>query len=267
MAGHATRTHWCRVLAFRGFQLVAAFALHLGVRAIQWIFGTPGMVKLPGSPGAGVVAALAALAKPELVLVFFFMARIAVARRVFEQGVFVAVLAQHSTVAPRQRKTAQIVVKLVDCPRTVAVTLFALFALLTFVLVILFVAAVAVKRRTAIAFEVFVAAAALEFCVRMGVAKLKLRQVMVKAARSRLPVALAVAIGAGLALRALVLVFLFVAAVAVFGRFLEHRAFVAVLAIGLQVLAQQRKAGLVVVEPGWLFPAALAMAACAVTAQ
>ena len=71
--------------------------------------------------------------------------------------------------------------------------------LLSFVLVILFVAAVAVDRRIAVASEVFAAAAALQFCISMRIAKLKLGQVMIKAARSRLPVALAVAIGAGLA--------------------------------------------------------------------
>ena len=178
-----------------------------------------------------------------------------------------AVLAHHSAMTPRQRKTAQVVVKLVDFPRAVGVTLFALFSLLAFVLVILFVAAVAVQRRVAIAFEVSVAAAALKFCISMRVAKLKLRQVMIEAACSRLPVALAVAISARLAQRALVLVFLLVAAIAVLGSFLEHRAFVTVLAICLHVLAQQREAGLVVIELGRLFPATLAMAASAVTAQ
>ena len=178
-----------------------------------------------------------------------------------------AVLAHHSGMAPREWETAQVVVKLVDFPRTIAVTLFALLALLALVLVIFFVAAVAVQRRVAIAFEVFVAAAALEFCISMGVAKLKLRQVMVKAARSRLPVALAVAISAGLAQGALVLVFLLVAANTVLGGFLEHRVFVAVLAIGLHVLAQQREAGLIVIELGRLFPAAFAVAASAIPAQ
>ena len=74
MAGHAVRTDRRRVFSLRRFLLVTAFALHLCVRTIEWIFGTFGVVELPGSPGAGVVAALAALAKLELVLVFFFMA-------------------------------------------------------------------------------------------------------------------------------------------------------------------------------------------------
>ena len=238
MACHAVRTHWCRVFSLRRFLFVAAFALDLFVRTIQWIFGAFGVVKLPDRPGAGVVAALAVLPKLELVLVFFFVARIAVARRVFKQGGLVTVLAHHSAMTPGERKTAQIVVKLVDFPRTVAVTLFALFALLAFVLVILFVTAVAVQRRVAIAFEVFVATAALQFCISMGIAKLKLGQIMVKTPRSRFPVALDVAISAGLAQGALVLVFLFVTAIAVLGGFLEHRVFVAVLAICLHVLPQ-----------------------------
>ena len=74
MTSHTVRSHWRRVFSLRRFLLVAAFALHLFVRTIQWIFGTFGVVKLPGRPGAGVVATLAPLPKPELVLVFFFVA-------------------------------------------------------------------------------------------------------------------------------------------------------------------------------------------------
>ena len=116
MACHAARTHGCRVFSLRRFLLVAAFALHLFVRTVQWIFGTFGVVKLPDRPGTGVVAALAALAKLELVLIFFFVAGIAVARCVPEQGVLVAVLANDGNVFSGQRKPAQVMVELVNLP-------------------------------------------------------------------------------------------------------------------------------------------------------
>ena len=74
MAGHAGRTNWCRVFSLWRFLLVAAFTLHFFVRTIEWIFGALGVVILPGRPGAGVVATLAALSKLELVFVFFFVA-------------------------------------------------------------------------------------------------------------------------------------------------------------------------------------------------
>ena len=145
--------------------------------------------------------------------------------------------------------------------------LFALLSLLPFMLVILFVTAVAVQRRVAIAFQILVAATALQFRINMRIAKLKLRGVMVKAACCRLPVSLGVAIRAGLSQSALVLVFPLVAAVAVLGSLFEHGAFVAVFAIGLHVLAQQRKAGLVMIELCRLFPAAFAVATSAVAPQ
>ena len=74
MTSHTVRSQWRQVFSLWRFLLVAAFALHLFVRTIEWIFGALGVVKLPYRPGAGVVATLAALPKPKLVLVFFFVA-------------------------------------------------------------------------------------------------------------------------------------------------------------------------------------------------
>ena len=145
--------------------------------------------------------------------------------------------------------------------------LLALLSLLTLVLVILLVTAVAVHRRISIAFQILVASAAFQFGVCMRVTQPELGHVMVESSSGGLPVPFGVAIGAGLAQSALMLVVFFVTAVAVLGRLLEHGTFVAVFAFNLNMLAEQRKAGLVVVEPGRLFPAALAVAAAAIASQ
>ena len=238
MAGYASGAHRRRVLAPGCLLLVAAFALDLFMCAVQRVLCAFGVVEIPYRPCTGVMATFAALSKLELVFVFLLVAGIAVPWRFPEEGVLVAVLADDGNVFSGQRKPAQVMVELVDLPGAVAMALFALLSLLTFMLVILFVTAVAVQRRVAIAFQILVAAAALQFCLSMCIAKLKLGGVMVKTACGCLPVSLGVAIRAGLSQSALVLVFLLVAAVAVLGRLLEHRTFVAVFAISLHVLAQ-----------------------------
>jgi hypothetical protein len=63
-----------------------------------------------------------------------------------------------------------------------------------------------------------------------------------------------------------VLVIFLVAAIAFFGRFLEHGTLVASLALFFGVFSQQRKAGSSMVKLGRLLPAALAVAATAVFA-
>lgn len=75
------------------------------------------------------------------------------------------------------------------------------------------------------------------------------------------------AIGTSIAQRVTVLVILPVAANAVLGRLFEHGALVAILAVRLGVFTQQGEAASVMVEASGLFPAALAVAACAVFTQ
>lgn len=145
--------------------------------------------------------------------------------------------------------------------------LLALLALLTFVLVILFVAAKAIKRRFTVTLQVAMAAAAFEFAVCMRVAQLKFGEIVVEPAGGGLPVAFGVAICTTLTQGCFVLVVFFMAAVAVFRRFLEHCVLVTVFALNLHMLAQQRKTGLVVIEPGRFFPAAFAVTATAVASQ
>lgn len=84
----------------------------------------------------------------------------------------------------------------------------------------------------------------------MRVAQLKPCPVMVEAALGRLPVTLYVTNRTVLAQRVLVFVVFFVATVAVLGRFLEHRALVAILALYFGVFAQQGKACCLVVKLG-----------------
>ena len=125
-------------------------------------------------------------------------------------------------------------------PTALVVATGAVFAQGLFVLVVLGVAAEAVERRLAHAGQVLVAGLAPGRGSGVRVAQRKFRATVVKA--GRLPLLLAVAIGAWLPQRRVVLVVLLVAGKAVLGRLLEHRALVAFLALGLGVLAQQRKA-------------------------
>jgi hypothetical protein len=66
--------------------------------------------------------------------------------------------------------------------------------------------------------------------------------------------------------RDMYIVFL-VASDAVFGCFLEHGGFMALLTLNFCVLAQKGITAFVMIKPGWFFPATLAVATCAVLAQ
>lgn len=76
MAAHATGR--CQHIVATHRQLVAIQALGLFVRAVEFVFGAPGMIKIPDLPVTGVMAAVALLAQPQLVLVFLLVAGVAV---------------------------------------------------------------------------------------------------------------------------------------------------------------------------------------------
>lgn len=76
VAPHATGR--CQHLVAIHRQLVAVQALGLLVRAVDLVLGTLVVIEVPGFPVACVVAGVALLAQPQLVLVFLLVAGIAV---------------------------------------------------------------------------------------------------------------------------------------------------------------------------------------------
>lgn len=111
------------------------------------------------------------------------------------------------------------------------------------------------------------AGVALERRFSMCVAQFEFGFVVIEATLGSFPIALAVAISTLLAQVAGVLVVFFMTGIAFLGCFFEEHALVTVFAVCFGVLAEQGKAGGVVVKLGNLFPVALGMATAAVFAQ
>lgn len=267
VARDAGGPHRGRFFPLRGFTCVTAFTGHLPVCPVEPEFGPLAVIKVPDGPAAGVVAGLALHAKLQFVPVFLLMAGIAVARGVLVALRFMAASACRGDMATSQRKARQAVVESGGLPTPVAVALTALLALRAFVLVVFFVTAVTVQRRLAKAFLVLVTRGALQHPFGMGIAKHKAGLVMIEPSRGGFPVPFGVAVRTLLSEGELVPVVFLVTSVAILGCIPEHGTPVTILALHLGVLAQQRKAGLSVVEPWWLFPAALTVATATVLAQ
>jgi len=267
VAGDAGTAQWRRGLALGGWLLVTALAAHLAVRAIEAVFRAPVMVEVPHRPGAGVMAGIALTAQPFLVLVLGRVTGITVTRGIPVTAGLVAALARCGGVAPSQGKARARMVELGHGPGLVAMALLAAGTQLGLVLVVLLVAADAVHGRVAVAAQVLVAGRALHLGLGVGIAQGKAGAVVVEATGCGFPVTFGMALRALLTQVASVLVILLVAADALLGRFLEHGALVALLALGLGMLAQQREGGGLVVELGRFLPAALGVAVAALLAQ
>lgn len=168
---------------------------------------------------------------------------------------------------PRQGKAGHVVVKLGNFPRPIAVALLALASGLAVVLVILLVAAKAIRSGVAKTLQIFVARRALHRQRSVRVAQRKLGAIVLKPAVRILPVPLGVAVCTIFPEVVLVLVIFLVTAVAIFGCLLKQGALVTRLTRCFGVFSQQRKAGGAMVKFGGLLPTALAVAATAVFAQ
>lgn len=168
---------------------MTTFALELKVCAIELEFGTLVVIEVPNCPSTGVVAGFALHAKHFFMLVVLFMATIAIAGSVFEAIALVAVAAFNRNVLADQRETGLVVVKAGVFPIAVVMALFAGLALLPLVLIVFFVASVAVDRCIPEALQVFVAGVAFEFVLSMGVAQRELGFVVIKTACRVLPIA------------------------------------------------------------------------------
>src|ERR1035437_4980513 len=134
-------------------------------------------------------------------------------------------------------------------------------------LVVLFVAAQAIQRRFSEAGDVFVTGLALDRGFGVRIAQHKLGELVFETTLGVFPVVLAMAFTALLTQIGFVLVVLLMATEAVLGRFLEHGGLVTLFAQHLDVFAEQRKVGLVVVKLGRLFPVLFGVALSAIFAQ
>lgn len=267
MTSDAAAAQGSRGFAFGRFLLVATLARHFAVLTVEPIGRTLIVVEVPQRPGAGVVATLATRTKLLLVLVFLLVTGKTIAWRVLETGALVTALASGRDVPTGQREACQPMVKLGDAPRTIIMTLLTCGARLSFMLVIFFMATQAVNRGLAHAAQVLVAGRTLDRGRGMCVTQRKLGPIVVEATRGVFPIALSMAIGAFFTQAGVVLVVFLVASDAFLGRFLEHGAFVATLALHFGVLAQQGKTALGMVKLGGLLPTPLTVTTGAVFSQ
>ena len=183
VAVHAALADVCDGLALGGGLGVTGRTSHLGVATCQGVFRAFVVVEIPRFPVTRVVAGLALRAQRGLVLVVFEVAIDAFAGCVLETFACMTVLANHTVVAPCQRKTRFAMVEQGDLPRGVVVAGLALLALRAFVLVVLLVAGVAGHRGLAEAGQALgVAVAALHLGRGMGVAQREARSAVVEAA-------------------------------------------------------------------------------------
>lgn len=217
---------------------VATFTKHLDVCTIQRVLGSLVVVEIPQAPGSGVMATLATHAQLLFVLVFLLMARKTISGRILEARRLMATLAGRGHMASSKRKPRQRMVEFLNLPGLVTVTRLARGAGLTFMLVVFLVAAVTFQRCLAQAAQILVAGHTLDSRLGMSIAQCKLGSIMAEAPGSGLPVTFRMAISTFFAQSGVVFVVLLVASDAILGCFLEHRAFVAILAFHLAVLAQ-----------------------------
>lgn len=130
---------------------MAAFTRGFQVPAREGELGAGVMVEVPCQPRPGVVTAVALLAELCLVFVRLGMARHTVLGCVLELGRLMTTLARHIDVTPGQRKCGKVVIENRGAPFSVAVATFAPSTQLPLMLIVLFVTAVAVQGRVAIA--------------------------------------------------------------------------------------------------------------------
>ena len=267
MACNASCTHYGRVLTLGSRLFVATLARSFLVCPVQPISRAAIVIKVPDRPGTGVVTVFAAHSKLLFVFVLIFMTREAIFCSVFVTVCFVTFLARRGDVTPCQRKTGPRMVVLRDLPGLVTMALFTLGTELILVLVIFLVATETVQRGVAVTAQIFVTNVTFNFRIGMAIAQLELRAVMTEAALGTFPVALSMALFTLFTEVANMLVVFLVAANALFGSLFVHRIFVALLALGFGVFAQQRKRRRFVVKLGRLFPVALGVAISAFLAQ
>lgn len=134
---------------------VATLASDLDVSSIQTVLGLLVVVKVPQGPGTGVVATLAEHTQLLFVFVLFLMTGKTVSRCILEKHVLVATLASGGQMTPGQRKLRQGMIEHFDPPGPVAVARLACRTGLTLVLVVFFVATVAIQRRFAQTSQIF----------------------------------------------------------------------------------------------------------------
>jgi hypothetical protein len=159
--------YWRNIRCIRGRLGMAGLTLHLAMSTIQPVFGLGVVIEAPDGPRSGVVTGFAAHTQLLFVCVILFMARGALARRVFVTACFMAAFAWNIDMPPGERKYGLAVVKPGDVPRLVAVTLFTLGASLAFVFVVFFMARVTIRWCIAKTLLVFVTGRALYSCNRM----------------------------------------------------------------------------------------------------
>lgn len=124
---------------------MATLTNYLHVRTIERILGPLVVVEIPQAPGAGVMATLAAHAQRLLMFVFLLVARKTVTRGVFETRRQMTALAGCRNMPSGQWEPGRGMVELFNLPGPVAVTGLAGRARLTLMLIIFFVAAIALN--------------------------------------------------------------------------------------------------------------------------
>ena len=267
MACDTGRTNLCCVCVFRCGLPMTTLARYLAVRTFKPVGRPAVVVKVPNGPSTGVVTGFAAHSKFLFVFVFILVARKAISLRIFVTTCCMAILARRRNMPPRQWKTRLCMVELRGLPGLVTVALLTLDAQLILVLVVLLVAAVTVHGGVAVTAKVFVTGVTFDFRIGMGIAQFELAAIVVEAPLGAFPVAFGMAFGALFPQIAHVLVVFLVAADALLGCLLEHRTLVALLAIGLCVLAQQREGRRLMVEFRRLLPVAFGVAIATLLAK
>lgn len=130
-AGAHPRRHWT---------LVTSLALQPAVPAVERERRAPVMIEIPAFPGTRVVAILATRSETQLVLVVVAVTADACRGDVFKRRRQMALVASDLRVRAEQWKPRQTVIKQRTLPGTLVVAAIALPALLSLVLVVLFVA-------------------------------------------------------------------------------------------------------------------------------
>jgi len=213
------------------------------------------------------MATLTPLTQFKFVPVFFLMASVTFAGRILVTSCLVTALASCRDVAPRQRETGARMVKFFNLPVFVGVASLTFLARLAFVFVILLVAAVTVRSSLTELGQILVTSGALQYPLGMGVTQAELGFVVFETSCGGLPIPFHMTFFALFTQGADMFVILFMATETVFGRILEHRAFVALFAIGRYMFTQKWEAAFVMVKLGGLFPASFTVTTSAVFPQ
>jgi hypothetical protein len=223
------------------------------------------VIKIPQWPGSGVVASFTQGPKSEFVLVILLMTTEAIRFGITEFGGQVALFALNQRMTPRQGKPRFVVVKPIHLPTLVGVATFALWATLTFMFVILFMAAHTLHLSVTVTLDILVARHTFHLGSGMGVAQLKFGLVVLK--KWCLPIIGIVTVATFLPKRCHMLIVFFMTGIALLAGLLEHLPFVTLLAFRFCMLAQQRKVRLVMVETGNFFPRLFGVTTSALASQ